>query len=111
MWDPKQFFEGLLQRQEIVLISFYSLLVLFCLPIRKKCLGFSKKNDDDHLVKIFEKSANFSLFLKILRIRMVFDKGPFINYVSGQRGEVGCWKMLTLADKGGIGGKANADIG
>ena len=36
--------------------------------------------------------------------------GLFTNYVSNQRGG-GSWQMLTLAEKGGRGGLANADIG
>ena len=39
----------------------------------------------------------------------IVGKGLFTDYVSDQRG--GGWKMLTMADKGGIGDKANADIG
>ena len=39
-------------------------------------------------------------------------KGLFTNYVSRQRGGgKGVCKMLTMADKGGRGGKTNADNG
>ena len=37
-------------------------------------------------------------------------KGMFTNYVSDRRGGKGFGQMLTLADKGGKWGLANADI-
>ena len=40
-----------------------------------------------------------------------FGKGLFINYVSGLRGGVWVWKLLTMAQEEGRGGKANSENG
>ena len=42
--------------------------------------------------------------------QLSYSKGLFTIYVSGQRWDGGVSKMLTMADKGGRGSQANADI-